>query len=142
MTVTAATFVLLVAIAMIVTIVRNAASGTSAVQVARQRAWLSRLMDPLAPPVGADGGWDPRLRLFVPEKEGSEGQHQAEGGGTRERIVLVEPGMRLFDFGGRRENWRRAFGGKAGGDEVVPERVVDVLREVLKNEGRGGGGRD
>lgn len=121
---------------MILTILRNAASATSAVQVARQRAWLSLPSGPLAPALGAKGGWDPRLRLYVPVAEGEEEEEDSEDG-VRRRIVLVEPGTRLYDFGSRWENWGRAFGGRGGGDEEVPEGTVEMLREILRKTREG-----
>jgi len=117
---------------MIMTIVRNAASATSAVQVSRQRAWLNLLSDPLAPPFGTKGAWDPRLRLYIPPAEGEDVDEDA-----MERILLVEPGMRLYDFGTRWENWRRAFGSRAGGDEDVPEKAVGLLGEMLRRTKEG-----
>jgi len=131
LTTTAAAFIGLVALAMATAVLRNAAAGTSAVQVARQRAWRRLASDPLAPAPGQAGAWDPRMRLHVP-RAGEE----ASGGDVGGRIVVIEPGMRLHAQGTRWENWKRVFGGSVGGDEEVPEEVVRVLREMLRPEER------
>lgn len=96
LTVTAGAFVFFIAIAMILTIVLNTRKGVSAVQLERIRRWK---VETKKAATRADGGWDGRIRLWVPLEE------HVEGGA----VVLVDPGTLLYDFGPA-ENWRRMMG--------------------------------
>ncbi|GAA5922361.1 hypothetical protein JCM1841_003083 [Sporobolomyces salmonicolor] len=96
MIVSAATFISLIGVAMIILIVLNARKGLSAVQVERTRRW--RIQQRLGHTT-----YDARLRLWVPLT--------AKLGGTEPpgAIVLVNPDVPLFDLGPS-ENWKALMG--------------------------------
>lgn len=98
-----ATFVSLVALAMIATVFHNLARGLSTVDIERDRRWRvmqgQRTRGESRQVADGKKDWDPRLRLWVPDGEG-------KGGGA---TVVVEPGDRIFDLGFRR-NWEAVMG--------------------------------
>ncbi|GAA5828154.1 hypothetical protein JCM11251_002614 [Rhodosporidiobolus azoricus] len=92
-----------IAVAMVLVIYRNSRTGLSAVQLERARRWRLQQLQ-------ANPEYDARLRLWVPLPV----EECVEGGA----VVLVEPGMPLFDLGAE-ENWTRLVG-KRWWDWLLP----------------------
>lgn len=89
---TAGTVVVMIAIAMLLTVVLNARRGASTVQVERIRRWHEQL-DSILP-----AEYDARIRLWVPASGGDPGL-----------VIHVNPDEPLYDFGFAR-NWRAIMG--------------------------------
>ncbi|GAA5972640.1 hypothetical protein JCM11641_002950 [Rhodosporidiobolus odoratus] len=92
-----------IALAMLVTVIRNTTTGFSTVQLERTRRYRRQVA-----PTPAQSGqpenpaaYDARFRLWIPLS-----RDECPAGGS---VVLVEPDAPLFDFGSR-ENWKSAMG--------------------------------
>jgi hypothetical protein len=85
---------------MIVIVILNLSAGAMTVEVERVKAW-NRWQARRIKSDDRDDDWDPRTRLFVPLESRVPGKRGA--------VVLVEPGLRIYDLG-RWTNWRWIMG--------------------------------